>query len=642
MSIVALDEPGRTELLMGNEAIARGAVEAGVSFCAGYPGNPSSEIMETLAETAKQAGHYAEWSVNEKVALEAAAAASFAGVRAISSMKQNGVNVVSDFLTNLSLSGTKGGLVLVTCDDPSGISSTNEEDARFIGRVGFVPVLEPSTPQDALEITKFAFDLSEELKSLVVVRSLTRVSHTRGLVRFGEIKKNKPTPRFDTTTSFHTFPVSLKHQIMREKLARAAEIFEHSPFNQYSGPDLPEVLIIVCGVSALYGKEAISLMGLQDRVGLLKIGTTWPLPPKLITAHLRTTDKILFLEEVDPYLETSVKAMAAQLGPDLGLKHFYGKESGHIPAVGELSSDLVAEALHRIMGVDLPAVDRDYLDRAKKAADELVPIRELGFCPGCPHRASYWSIKNALKMDGRDGFVSGDIGCYTLGVFPTGFNQVKSVHCMGSGLGIACGYGKLGPQGFDQPVITVCGDSTFFHAGIPALINARYNQSNFVLLILDNSATAMTGFQPHPGTGMAAMGNPAGRVDPEVLCRALDLPVTVCDPYDLPGTTKILYEAVKRGREAQVIIMKRKCALVQNREGGFPYRLEVDQDKCRGLNCGCSRYCTRIFRCPGLIWDSSTKTARIDEAICVGCGVCADVCSHSAIIRRPKNTGQAA
>ncbi len=618
-------------LLQGNEALARGALEGGVSFCAGYPGNPSSEIIETLAQAAEDLPIYVEWSVNEKVALEAATAASFAGCRALVSMKQNGVNVTSDFLTNLTLSGTKGGLILITCDDPSGISSTNEEDARLFAQLVDIPLLEPSTPQEALEMTRWAFELSEHIQNVVMVRSVSRLSHTRTNVRITDLPHLEPSPRFDRDTPFHTFPVVGKHEARRQKLGQAGEWFETTPFNRYDGPSHPELLIISSGCAWTYAMEAVEILGLEGRVGLLKLGTTWPLPGGLVEKHLKTSDRVLFAEDVDPFLEDHVKALTADLGSRMGVKTFLGKASGHLPRCGELTPGLLLGVVAELFSISW--MDDPYREKVSALVQDQVPPREFGFCPGCPHRGSYYAIKTALAWDDREGFVSGDIGCYTMGIWPTGFNQVKSVHAMGSGVGLACGYGKLEQFGFEQPVVTVCGDSTFFHAGIPALVNAKFNGSDILLLILDNSATAMTGFQPHPGTGRTAMGKGTEPVDVEKLCRALGVEVAAADPYDMTDTARTIYGLLKK-KGPQVLVLRRKCALVQAREGGFPYTMEVDQGLCLGEECGCGRYCTRIFRCPGLIWDREAKKARIDQVICVGCGICSDICPQGAILRK--------
>ncbi len=633
MSKISQKTGGAQVLLQGNEAIARGALQGGAVFCAAYPGNPSSEIIESLAEASKALPIYVEWSVNEKVALEAATAASFAGCRALVSMKQNGVNVASDFLTNLTLSGTKAGIILISCDDPSGISSTNEEDARVYARLADIPLLEPSTPQEALEMTKWALELSEKIKQIVMLRSVSRLSHTRSNVILGDLPDFKPMPRFDLSFPFHTFPITAKHTQRHQKLEQTRELFEASPFNQYQGPSNPELLIISSGCAWTYVGEALEILDLTDRVGILKLGTTWPLPKRLLKKHLQTCDRVLFVEDVDPFMEDNVKSLAADMGKEIGVKQFLGKASGQIPDYGEQSPGVLLDVLGEIFGLDWG--EKAYRDKVNVLVEALIPPREFGFCAGCPHRGSYYAIKTALAWDGRDGFVSGDIGCYTLGIWPTGFNQVKSVHAMGSGIGLASGYGKLEQFGFDQPVVTVCGDSTFFHAGIPALINAKFNESDILLLILDNSATAMTGFQPHPGTGSTAMENATEPVDLEALCRSLKVHVETADPYDMRGTAKTLY-GLMRKEGPRVLVLRRKCALVQKREEGFPYEMKVDQEKCLGEGCGCGRYCTRIFRCPGLIWDKVQEKAKIDEVICVGCGICAEICPQRAIVREEK------
>jgi indolepyruvate ferredoxin oxidoreductase alpha subunit len=620
-------------LLQGNEAIARGALEAGVNFCAGYPGNPSSEIIETLAGASRDLPIYVEWSVNEKVALEAATAASFAGCRALVSMKQNGVNVASDFLTNLTMSGTKGGIILVTCDDPGGISSTNEEDARLFARLAGIPLIEPATPQEALQMTRWAFELSELIKNIVIVRSVSRLSHTRTNVQIGNLPQFDVRPYFSPEVPFHTFPVVEKHERRIEKLRKAEKLFEDSPFNSYDGPERPELLVISTGCAWNYVEEAVEILDLSDRVGVLKLGTTWPLPKGILEKHLKRCDQILFAEDVDPFLEDNVKSYAADLGTKIGVKKFFGKASGHIALSGELSPAQLLGVLGDLFHI--PWEKSAYRDKVSSLLKDPIPPREFGFCPGCPHRGSFYAIKTALAWDSRDGFVSGDIGCYTMGIWPTGFNQVKSVHAMGSGLGLACGYGKLEKFGFNQPVVTLCGDSTFFHAAIPAIVNAKFNKADILLLILDNSATAMTGFQPHPGTGITAMGQKTDPVDVEALCRSLGIKVIVADPYEMQNTARTICELISETGQ-RVVVLRRKCALVQGREEGFPFTMRVNQAQCLGEECGCGRYCTRIFRCPGLVWDKESQKAQIDEVICVGCGICADICPQGAIIREEK------
>ncbi len=633
MSVLSKDSPGKKTLFMGNEAIARGAVEAGVQVCAAYPGNPSSEIIGTLSQVAEELGLYVEWSVNEKVALEVATAASFAGLRGLTAMKQNGLNVASDFLFNLNLTGSKGGLVIVVCDDPSALSSTNEEDSRPYAKMGDLPLLEPSTVQEAKEMTQWAFDLSEELGLPCLIRSVTRLSHARGNAELGRLPKNRPTPCFDTSRPIIPQPVMVTHKALHDKIKKCQDRFEESPFNLYRGPKRPELLVVTCGPGWMYVIEALANMGVEDRAGIVKLGTTWPLPKSFLTRHLKKADRILFVEEVDPFLENNIKEFYAERAAKLGAKTFLGKASESLPDIGEINPDIVTAAIQKALRVSYQPRPSRYAREAAEAASLFAPTRELGFCAGCPHRATYWSLKNALAMDGRDGIVLGDIGCYTIGVRPAGFSQVKTCHAMGSGAGLANGFGQLGRFGLSQPVLTVCGDSTFYHAAIPALVNARYNRSNFLMLILDNSATAMTGFQPHPGTGRTAMGPEAPVVDIEALCKSLGARVQVKNPFDIQDTTDAICELLQDREGIRVLILRQECALVRAKRQKALYEVRVDQERCIGQACGCNRRCTRIFKCPGLAWDPATGKARIDEAICTGCGVCVDICPQSAILK---------
>ena len=635
MANVATFEPGTAQLLMGNEAIARGALEAGIGFAAAYPGTPSSEIIGTLAEVAKEAGIYVEWSVNEKVALEAATAASFAGVRAIVAMKQNGLNVALDFLMGLGMTGTNAGLVLVTCDDPGALSSTEEEDSRPVAKWACLPLLEPATFQEEKDMTKWAFELSEALKTVCLLRGVTRTSHARGDVRIGESLPPNREAKFEAAVplQYTSLPAPLKHGLAHQKMDRAREIFEDSPFNWYEGLEEPELLIVTCGSGWFYSLEAVEALGVEKTVGILKLGTTWPLPEKLVRRRLARAEKVLVVEEIDPVLEGNLKELVGEDPAAVGAVKFYGKRSGHIPLSGEINPDIVTNALSRILGKEYEPVDADYAQNALGLTGLFTHPRMVGFCAGCPHRATFWSVKNALKMDGRGGFVTGDIGCYTMALGPTGFWQLKTAQAMGSAAGMACGFGNLGGFGFKQPVIAACGDSTFFHATIPALISGIYNRANYTLLVLDNSATAMTGFQPHPGTGATAMGEPVPAIDIAAVCRALGVRVEVADPFDLKDTTEKLLDLIQDEGGVRVLVSRRQCALVRARREKPAYRMRVDAARCIGESCGCARICTRVFQCPGLIWDAADGVAKIDEVICAGCGVCADVCPGGAIIR---------
>jgi indolepyruvate ferredoxin oxidoreductase alpha subunit len=632
---------GSCHLLMGNEAIARGALEAGMNVAAAYPGTPSSEILENLATVARARNLYVEWSTNEKVALEVAAAASFAGLRSLCVMKQNGVNVASDFLLHLAGSGTRGGMVLVTCDDPGALSSVNEGEARHFARMIEIPLLEPCNFQEAKDMTAWAFDLSEELQTLVMLRSVTRLSHASGNVRLGKLPDHLRRAEFrhdglildPNEGPITSMPVAYKHGLQQNRIRKARDIFERSPFNTYEGPERPEVLIITSSACSLYSREAIHLLNLAGRVGLLKLATTWPLPPNLIKKHLSLTENILIVEEVLPFVEEGVKIIAAETAKEVGIKTFYGKNDGAIPMTGELSPDLVAAALGRILNIPYAAADPAYEKMAQAAAFLKAPQRGLAFCPGCPHRASYWSIRNALKLDDRQGFVCGDIGCYTLDIFPGGANTLKTLHSMGSGTGVASGFGQLAPFGLDRPVLAVCGDSTFFHAAMPALVNAIHHRANITVVILDNSGTAMTGFQSHPGLCVNAMGQVAPEVDIAKICEAMGARVAIRDPFDLAETQKTLNGLMENKEGVNVLILRQKCGLSPEKKAVKKYDVRVDETVCIGEDCGCNRLCTRIFRCPALLWDKQRQKAHIDDVLCAGCGVCAGICPQAAILK---------
>lgn len=644
MSYLTDNRKGAQHLLMGNEAIVRGALEAGVNVATGYPGTPSSEIVDSFSKVAKERNIYVEWSSNEKVALEVAAAASFAGLRSLCAMKQNGVNVASDFLLHLASSGTRGGMVLVSCDDPGALSSVNEGESRLFAHLVEIPLLEPGDFQEAKDILKWAFELSEEIKNLVLVRSVTRMSHASGNVTYGELPDTDAKADFKfegplfgseegPVISMIVGAAELQHGLQQEKIKKAARIFEDCPFNTYTGGENPELLIITSSACNLYTREAVNILGIEKSVGILKLATTWPLPPDLIKKHLSTTDKILIVEEVLPLLEEQVKIMAAEMASELGAKTFYGKKAGNLPSTGELNPDLVVAALSSIFDIKYEAVSESFAHKAKILAQTAAPNRGLTFCPGCPHRASYWSIHNALKLDSRKGFVCGDIGCYVIGMLPGGFSTVKTLHSMGSGSGIASGFGKLKQFGMDQPVISVCGDSTFFHAAMPALANAVHHKSPITMVILDNRGTAMTGFQPHPGSPENVMGEVTPALDIEAICRSMGAIVEIQDPFNLKETQEAFSRLIEHEEGTKVLLLRQACALSPEKRNAKKFEMHIDERICRGENCGCDRLCTRIFGCPGIAWDEEKGTGKIDEIICAGCGVCADICPAGAIKR---------
>jgi indolepyruvate ferredoxin oxidoreductase alpha subunit len=635
-------QAGEQTLLMGNEAIARGALEAGVNVVAGYPGTPSSEIVESLAEASEEGRLYVEWSVNEKVALEVAAAASCAELKAMCVMKQVGVNVAADTLLHVAQYGARGALVLVSCEDPGALSSTNEGDSRPYAKMMEFPLLEPGDFQEAKDMARWAFALSEEIRQVVMLRSVTRLSHASGKVVAGEL------PKAGTARAVFNFGGGLMDPLngpfvalpplvgpmrrrQHEKLARACEMFETSPFNRYSGPERPELLIVTSSACQLYAREAVDLLELRDRIGVLKLGTTWPLPPQLLTGQLERVERVLIVEEGTPFLEDNLKALAAELAGRVGIKKFFGKRDGTVPPVNELSPDAVVESLARLCGRSYTPVDEPYAQKAARIAAAGAPARELAFCPGCPHRASFWVIHTALQMDHRSGFVCGDIGCYSLAAAPTGFSVLKVLQAMGTGIGMAAGFGKLKQFGLDQPVLAVCGDSTFFHAAMPALVNAVHNRSDMTLVVLDNSGTAMTGFQPHPGIALDAAGRRLPALDIAGICRALGARVEVGDPFEIENSRETLLELLESADGLRVLILKQACALSPQKKSRRRYRMSIDPAVCLSESCGCNRLCTRVFKCPALIWDAARQKTAIDEVLCAGCGVCAAICPTGAI-----------
>jgi indolepyruvate ferredoxin oxidoreductase alpha subunit len=402
-----------------------------------------------------------------------------------------------------------------------------------------------------------------------------------------------------------------------------------------SRPDDADIIIIACGSGVPYSLEVTKALGLADRVGILKMGTTWPMPEKLVLKHLWHARDVIVIEETDPFLEDNVKVIAAGATFDeLDVPRFYGKRSGHVkgkrgPATGEMDPDTVAEVLKEVTGAAGKQRSEKFQQAMQTMSGFAMPTREWAFCAGCPHRASFWVMRTALKLDGREGVVMGDIGCYSMGVTRTGYSLSRTLQCMGSGIGFANGLGEL--DDMKQPVIALAGDSTFYHSCLPALVHAKYNKSNFVFIVLDNSATAMTGFQPHPGTGLNALGEDVEPVPVESICRGVGVDTEVVDPFNIDEAVPILYDALQEGK-LKVLVFRHMCNLVEGRlrKEDLP-RVYVDPDICLGDECGCMRLCSRVFGCPALIWDDNNKKAMIDEVVCTRCGLCVDICPQGAI-----------
>ena len=630
------DAPGSSQLMLGNEAIARGALEAGVQVCAGYPGTPSSEITGSLSSVAKSINIHVEWSANEKVATEVAAAAAFAGLRSMATMKNAGMNVASDFLQHLNISGlgrNGGAMVVVIADDPGAWYSGDEQDTRWLAKSAVVPLLVPESVHEAKDMMRWAFELSETFKVYCLLGSYTRLAHRTGVVRLGDISQPRNAVACDITELItNEAPWTLERQDDAfKRLDKIREVFESSPFNWYEGPDSPKLLVICCGNGVPCALEAIDLLKLEGSVGVLKLGTLWPIPNRLITKYLAKTKQAIILEETDPFLELHVKEVIADSKALAGKLRVYGRNSGHISRWGELTPDVVSQALSKIFERKYQSRESAYSKKAASARRMLI-AREGGWCPGCPHRASFWSIKEAFRKTRRkDAFVVNDIGCYSFDMASSGGYQLtKVLHSMGGAAGVGCGFGELGKFGFKQPVITVCGDSTFYHSSVPAIVNAVYNKSNMVMIVVDNNATAMTGFQPNPGTGLSAADDLTPVVSIENICRAIGCKVAVNDPFDIKGTTDKIIEFMKDNDGVKALVLRRSCELTRMRkERKEPYRVWVDEEKCKGEKC---LFCIHVFNCPSLILDRQTGKAIIGED-CPGCGVCVDICPSKAILR---------
>jgi len=582
-------------------------------------------------------GIVAEWSVNEIVALEAAAAAAFAGLRAMVTMKQNGINVCADFLTSVCLSELKGGLLVVVCDDPGPLTSSNEQDSRHFARIAQIPLLEPSTPSEAKDMARWLLEFSEKNGVPCLLRSVARLSHGRGGVALGEVATRKVKPSFDVETPLVGLPflVTRNHRRLLDKLEHIRREFVRSPFNAYEGPQRPDLTIFASGLGVLQAREAVDTLGVADRVGMLKLGTTWPLPADLVLGCLRDAPAVLFVEEIDAFLEEHVKVLFAEHHEEVGRVRFYGKNTGDVagpngPGVGEMTTDIVIEALSRIFETAHPSKP---FESAPAAGPQLVIPRELAFCSGCPHRAAFFAIKTALALDGRNGFVVGDIGCYGLAAGATGYNQIKALHCMGSGMGNVSGFDKLKGFGFDQPAVAVVGDSTFFHAGLPALVNAVTNDANALFIVLDNSVTAMTGFQVNPASPFAGDGTPKAPLRIEGITNGMRIATAVLDPVtDVHAVIDTICRQI-RAQGVSVLVLRRICATYGAKAfpADPPAVAEVDPGRCIGNACGCNRFCSRVISCPALHFDDHRQTAQVAPAHCTGCNLCVQLCPQGAI-----------
>jgi indolepyruvate ferredoxin oxidoreductase alpha subunit len=600
---------GSKVLMLGNEAIARGALEAGVSVATTYPGTPASEIGDTLARVAEDAGMYFEYSVNEKVATEIGIGAAASGVRALVCMKHVGVNVAADALMTFAYTGTRGGFVLVTADDPSCHSSQNEQDNRYYALFGGFPLFEPSSPQECLDMTRRAFEISEQLKMPVILRTTTRIAHVRAPVTVGEVRRGPAKGEFVKDPGrFVTVPAVARerHLVLLEKLKEAEQAAEQSEFNFVVGDGGSNVGIITSSIAAAYAEDVVRSSSLP--ADILKLGFAYPLPRKKVLEFLGQHGTVVIVEELEPILETFIRSLAQHNGLNTKV---LGKADGLFPRAHEFNETIVRRGLSNVL-----SIDDGNPDECELPAD--LPVRPPVLCAGCPHSATYFAVSQAV---GKKALFATDIGCYTLGVAPP-YSAADLLVCMGSSVGTAGGLARTN----DLPVIAFIGDSTFFHAGVPGLINAVHQGHRFLLMILDNRTTAMTGHQPHPGS------RPDPR-RPDALPIPLEDVVKGCgvkwlrtvDPYEVTVTVDAVKEALEH-EGVSVIIARRECALIAKRDerGAIIGKHQIDQDACK--KC---RTCVAKFQCPAI--SSIDKVQTIDGPLCAGCGVCAQVCPYGAI-----------
>ena len=616
--------PGEKQFLLGNEAAVRGVIEAGVSIAATYPGTPSSEIGNILSVLAKDANIYFEFSTNEKVAMEVAATAAVSGLRSFTFMKHVGMNVAADSFMTTAYSGVNGGMVILSADDPSLFSSQNEQDTRNYARLANVPILEPSNCQEVKDMVKYAFDLSEQFKIPVIVRTTTRVSHMRGIVEFGEVSDNSSNcdnhwkrGHFNKDPSKYV-PVPAfagdMHVRLWDKINRIEEITNKSDFNQeIELTDDKKYAIIASSSAYNYAHDVCKFNDLD--INILKLGFSYPFPKDKVAGFLKDIDEVFIVEEVDPIIE---KDTLSVVGSERLNVTVHGKLDGTFPLFHEFNSDVVADGLNKVL--DFKEDSEIKYSSSLEKLQEDIPSRAPVLCAGCPHRAMYYGVNLAIEelgLKASDVIFASDIGCYTLGINPP-YNVADYLLSMGSSVGDGCGFSVS----TDQKVVSYIGDSTFFHSGVSPLINAVHNKHNFVLTVLDNRITAMTGGQPNPGIPVDGMGDEA----PEISIRKLALAcgcdyVRVINPFNLDQVIKTYKEALQRDDTA-VIISKAPCTLIKGLEKKPPVNFVE-------ANCNNCDKCVNELACPAISKVNGKIT--IDTAQCDGCNVCIQVCKYGAL-----------
>lgn len=602
---------GEVLFLLGNEAAVRGALESGVSVASSYPGTPSSEIGDVLSKIADEAEIYFEFSTNEKVALEVAAAAAVSGVRSFTFMKHVGLNVASDSLMSIAYTGVRGGMVILTADDPSMFSSQNEQDNRHYAQLANIPLLEPSNPQEVKDTVKYGFQLSEELETPVIIRTTTRVSHMRGVVNMDSIIK-APLKGFfhKDPTRFVPMPKNarrLRSELMN-KIGLLQEYADNSILNQLYRRN-GGLGVITSGGSFNYVMHVIEENNLP--ISVLKLTFTYPFPEEKVLKFMKTVEEILVVEEVDPIMEQAILALKAK--NDLKTV-IHGKLDDTLPLIYEYNPQIILTGISKLSNFTL-------IQKSQETELKL-PERVPNFCPGCPHRAVYYTIKKVMKdLNLVDVIFPMDIGCYSLGTSPP-YNAGDYLLSMGSSIGTSCGFSKV----TDQRIISFIGDSTFFHAGIPPLINAVHNKVNFVLIILDNRTTAMTGGQTHPGIPFDSVGEDAPEISIEKIVEGVGVKfVRSIYPLNLRDSASVFREALNHPG-VSVIISKHPCTLINK---GEKRNFVFDLTDCHD----CTK-CLDEIGCPAIYAEGDS--IGIDLDLCRGCGICIKSCPYDAIKVRRK------
>ena len=616
MKTDVLEEDGKKVVLQGNEAIVRGALEAGVGFATAYPGTPSTEIPVTFSNIAQKLGIYFEYSTNEKIAVEAAAGAAWCGVRSMTSMKHFGLNVASDSVLPIAYTGVRAGFVIVVADDPGGWSSVqSEQDTRFYARMAKIPMLEPSNPQECLDFTKIAFEISEKFKIPVFLRTATNVSHSIGTVKLGKVQN--PIKKGDFKKNQENYDTIRPHlQELHKRLNKKISEIEKDYCTSLNKiiPGEGEIGIITSGVSFEYCKEALNKIGIAPPIA--KIGLSYPLSKEWISNFIKDKKVVLVLEELEPVIEDFVKQVAKDVNPALNIN---GKNL--LPTYNEYTPEIIITTVENVFEKKQEFDLKAHAEKSSILMKDLPPRKPV-LCPGCPHRSTFYAIRQVF---GDTAVYAGDIGCCILGAFKP-YEVQDFCISMGASLGFAHGIKKS----TGKEVIAILGDSTFFHAGLPAMANIKFNNKESpIIIILDNSTTAMTGHQPHPGSQDAYINEEPIKI--EEVVKSLGANVIVANAFDNKQLIKALNE-LKNLKGVRVLISKGECSLItkrkQKKEGLVSTKFKIDQEKCK--KCG---LCVKKFACPAIIRTKNGEEIiyEIDTDLCMGCSACSQICPHNAI-----------